>query len=132
VPFPAEYGNALSGVFDLRMRNGNNEQYEFLGQIGFNGFEIGAEGPVSREKGSSFLINYRYSTMGVFDALGMDFGTMGIPYYQDLSFKLNFPGTPLGHISMFGLGGISYIEIWDSRKDTTGSSSIFTGMKAGT
>jgi hypothetical protein len=125
--FPAEYGNALSGVFDLRMRNGNNERYEFLGQIGFNGFEIGAEGPVSPEKGSSFLVNYRYSTMGVFNALGMDFGTMGVPYYQDLSFKLNFPNTPLGHISMFGLGGLSYIEIWDSRKDTTRQELNFYG-----
>ncbi len=115
--FPAEYGNAISGVFDLRMRNGNNEQFEFLGQIGFNGVEIGAEGPISREKGSSFLINYRYSTMGIFSALGMDFGTVGVPYYQDLSFKLNFPSTPLGHISLFGLGGLSDIQIWDSEKD---------------
>lgn len=117
--FPAEYGNALSGVFDLRMRDGNNEQFEFLGQIGFNGFELGAEGPINRSKGSSFLINYRYSTMGVFEKLGMDFGTVGVPEYQDLSFKLNFPNTKLGHISMFGLGGLSNIEIWDSRTDTT-------------
>ncbi|MFP4555575.1 MAG: TonB-dependent receptor [Bacteroidales bacterium] len=117
--FPAEYGNALSGVFDLRMRDGNNEQFEFLGQIGFNGFELGAEGPINRSKGSSFLINYRYSTMGVFEKLGMDFGTVGVPQYQDLSFKLNFPNTKLGHISMFGLGGLSNIEIWDSRTDTT-------------
>jgi hypothetical protein len=43
--FPADYGNAMSGVFDLRMRNGNDEHHEFLGQIGFNGFELGAEGP---------------------------------------------------------------------------------------
>lgn len=50
--FPAEYGNAISGVFDLKMRNGNDEKHEFLGQIGFNGFEFGAEGPISREKGS--------------------------------------------------------------------------------
>lgn len=117
--FPAEYGNATSGVFDLRMRSGNNEKYEFLAQIGFNGFEFGAEGPISRTNGSSFLINYRYSTMGVFDKLGMDFGTMGVPQYQDLSFKVNLPNTKLGHISLFGLGGLSYIEIWDSRKDTT-------------
>jgi hypothetical protein len=125
--FPAEYGNALSGVFDLRMRNGNNEQYEFLGQIGFNGFEVGAEGPFSRDRGSSFLFNYRYSTMGVFDALGMDFGTMGVPYYQDMSFKINFPNTALGHISIFGLGGLSHIEIWDSRTDTTGKQLNFYG-----
>lgn len=125
--FPAEYGNATSGVFDLRMRNGNNEQFEFLGQIGFNGFEMGAEGPISKKKGSSFLVNYRYSTMGVFDKLGMDFGTVGVPQYQDLSFKLNFPNTPIGHISMFGLGGLSYIEIWDSRTDTTEQQLNFYG-----
>lgn len=125
--FPAEYGNATSGVFDLRMRNGNNEQYEFLGQIGFNGFELGAEGPISKKNGSSFLVNYRYSTMGVFDKLGMDFGTVGVPQYQDLSFKLNFPNTPIGHVSMFGIGGLSYIEIWDSKTDTTEQQLNFYG-----
>jgi hypothetical protein len=136
--FPAEYGNATSGVFDLRMRSGNNERYEFLGQMGFNGFELGAEGPISRSKGSSFLVNYRYSTMGVFSALGMDFGTVGVPYYQDLSFKLNLPNTPLGHISLFGLGGKSDIEIWNSRKKpedvnfyTDESTDITTGSDMG-
>jgi hypothetical protein len=118
--FPAEYGNATSGVFDLRMRSGNNEKYEFLGQIGFNGFELGAEGSLHLTEKSSFLVNYRYSTMAVFAKLGMDFGTMGVPYYQDLSFKLNFPSTKLGHISIFGLGGISDIRIWESERDTTG------------
>lgn len=116
--FSAEYGNAISGAFDLRMRSGNNEKYEFLGQVGFNGFEAGAEGPFSKQKGSSFLVNYRYSTLGVFDKLGMDLGTVGVPYYQDLSFKLNFPRTRLGSFSMFGLGGLSDIQIWDSRRDT--------------
>lgn len=136
--FPAEYGNATSGVFDLRMRSGNNERYEFLGQIGFNGFELGTEGPIARSKGSSFLVNYRYSTMGVFSALGMDFGTVGVPYYQDLSFKLNLPNTPLGHISLFGLGGKSDIEIWNSRKKpedvnfyTDESTDITTGTDMG-
>jgi hypothetical protein len=53
--FPAEYGNAFSGVFDLNMREGNNEQHEFLGQVGFNGFELGAEGPFKAGGKSSFL-----------------------------------------------------------------------------
>lgn len=117
--FPAEYGNAISGVFDLKMRNGNNEKHEFLGQIGFNGLEFGAEGPVSRKNGSSYLINYRYSTLSVFEMMGMDFGTTGVPFYQDLSFKVNFPRTKIGSISFFGLGGKSDIEMFDSRKDTT-------------
>jgi hypothetical protein len=47
--FPSDYGNGISGVFDLRMRSGNNEKHEFLGQIGFNGVELGAEGPFSKK-----------------------------------------------------------------------------------
>ncbi len=125
--FPAEYGNAIAGVFDLKMRNGNNENFEFLGQIGFNGFELGAEGPISKKNGSSFLLNYRYSTLGVMEKMGMDFGTSGIPYYQDLSFKINLPRTKLGAISVFGLGGISDIMLWDSKKDTADTKIDFYG-----
>ena len=118
--FPADYGNAISGVFDLKMRNGNNEKHEFLGQIGFNGVEAGAEGPLSRKNGSSYLANYRYSTLSVMDKMGADLGTgTGIPYYQDGSFKINLPKTKIGSIAVFGLGGVSDIKIWDSKRDTT-------------
>jgi len=118
--FPAEYGNAVSGVFDLKMRNGNNEKHEFLGQIGFNGFELGAEGPINKQNASSYLVNARYSTLEVMEKMGADFGTgTGIPKYKDFSMKLNFPKTRLGSFSVFALGGISDIEMWDSRKDTT-------------
>jgi len=109
--FPAEYGNALSGVFDLKMRSGNNEKHEFLGQIGFNGFEFGAEGPISKKNHSSYLINYRYSTLGVVKALGISIGTgAAVPQYQDISFKFNFPSLKYGSISIFGLGGKSGID----------------------
>ncbi len=68
--FPAQYGNAIAAVFDLRMRNGNNEKYEFLGQMGFNGFEFGAEGPLSKKNKSSFLVNYRYSMVASYSSHG--------------------------------------------------------------
>lgn len=115
--FPAEYGNALSGVFDLSLRNGNNEQHEFLGQIGLNGLEFGAEGPISRENRSSYLINYRYSTLGIMQDLGIDFGTgTAVPAYQDLTFKFHFPTERWGTFDVFGLGGKSDIEFKDSEK----------------
>ncbi len=126
--FPSEYGNAISGVFDLKMRNGNNERHEFLGQIGFNGFELGAEGPLSKKSGASYLINYRYSTLEFFDLLGIEFGTgTAIPKYQDFSFKVNLPGTKLGNFSLFGIGGLSDISILDSETDTTEQALDFYG-----
>ena len=109
--FPAQYGNAVAGVFDLRMRNGNNEKYEFLGQVGFNGFELGAEGPLNIGKKSSFLIDYRYSMVAAIQKLGLDVGTgSATPYYQDLNFKINIPTEKAGTFSLFGLGGESRVK----------------------
>jgi hypothetical protein len=111
--FPAEYGNALSGVFDLKMRNGNNQKHEQLFQVGFNGFEVGAEGPFSKKHEASYLANFRYSTLELMSGI-IDLGTTGIPKYKDISFKLNFPVNK-GRITVFGLGGDSQISMLDSR-----------------
>jgi hypothetical protein len=109
--FPAQYGNAVAGVFDLRVRNGNSEKYEFLGQMGFNGFELGAEGPLSNHSKSSFLVNYRYSLVAAIQKLGLDVGTgSATPYYQDINFKINVPTNKAGTFSWFGMGGESHIK----------------------
>lgn len=116
--FPAEYGNAISGVFDLNLRNGNNEKHEFMGQIGFNGFEVGVEGPLSKKSRASYIANYRYSTLGVFKALGINFGTgAAIPEYQDLTFKINLPTSKAGKFALFGMGGFSAINFLDSESE---------------
>ena len=109
--FPAEYGNSISGVFDLKLRNGNNEKHEFSGQFGFLGTEIMAEGPLSKKSGSSYLLAYRYSTLSYLGKIGLKLGTDAIPNYQDLSFKLNFPQKKGGTLSFFGISGISNIDI---------------------
>jgi hypothetical protein len=115
--FPAEYGNALAGVFDLKLRAGNNQTHEFLVQIGFNGLEAMAEGPINKEKYSSYLFSYRYSTLGIFKALGINFGTgTSVPDYQDLTFKLDFPYAK-GKISIWGIAGVSAVEFLDSDND---------------
>jgi len=115
--FPAEYGNALAGVFDLKMRNGNNQQHEFLGQVGFNGLEIMAEGPINKDKFSSYLISYRYSTLRLFKLMGINFGTgTSVPDYQDLSFKFNLPNSR-GKTTIWGIGGISAVKFLDSEND---------------
>ena len=115
--FPAEYGNALSGAFDLNMRSGNNQKYEALGQIGFNGFEVGIEGPFSKKSKASFIANFRYSTLEVMSKLGMPVAGASVPQYKDLTFKINVPRGKFGKLSVFGIGGLSYIEMLDSEGD---------------
>lgn len=106
--FPAEYGNALSGVFDLKMRNGNTEKREYALQLGIMGAQIAAEGPFVLGKKASYLVNYRYSTLTMLTKLGIDIsGGDIIPEFQDLSYKLYFPTKHAGTISIWGLGGIS-------------------------
>ena len=116
--FPADYGNATAGVFDLKMRSGNNEKYEFLGMVGFNGFELGAEGPFSKKKkNGSFMINYRYSTLSIFKKIGLDFGTgSAVPQYQDITFKVDLPTKKAGKFSVWGIGGLSYAELLQSQQ----------------
>ena len=114
--FPAEYGNKTAAVFDLKLRNGNNEKREFTGQIGVNGLELGAEGPISKKQGSSYIINYRYSTLEVFNKLGINFGVSASPQYQDLSYKINIPTVKAGIFAFWGIGGISTISLLDSKQ----------------
>ncbi len=109
--FPAEYGNGTSGVFDLKLRNGNTDKYEFIGQIGFNGFELGSEGPLGVGKSASYMANFRYSTLEVFDKLGFDLGVgSAVPEYKDLTFKVNLPTEKWGKFSVWGVGGYSNID----------------------
>lgn len=109
--FPSEYGNSTAGVFDLKMRNGNTDRYEFTGQLGFLGTELAAEGPISRKHKSSFLVTYRYSTLKLFEGLNIKIGTNSVPNYQDAAFRFNFPMGKKANLSFFGIGGMSKIDL---------------------
>lgn len=107
--FAPEFGNALSGVFDMRLRKGNNEKREYSIAVGVLGTDATIEGPFSKNSDASYLVNYRYSTLTLLNNLGIvDFG--GIPKYQDMSFKFHLPTRSLGTFSVFGVGGKSNIQ----------------------
>ncbi|GHT20372.1 prevent-host-death protein [Bacteroidia bacterium] len=102
--FPAEYNNALAGVFDIQLRNGNNVDYEHTAQLGSLGIDVASEGPFKKGGRASYLFNYRYSTMGLVGKLFPDMmENKGIDY-QDLSFKLNFPTQKAGTFAVWGIG----------------------------
>ena len=125
--FPAEYGNSLAGLFDMHFRKGNDEQHEFRFKLGMLGIDLAAEGPFSKKGKSSFLANYRYSTLGILNELGFRLvGERVDNRFQDLSFNLTFPGkNEKSTITVFGLGGLSQenflpvedVEKWQSYDD---------------
>ncbi len=118
--FPSEYGNANAGVFDLGFRNGNANKREHTVQLGaLTGLEAMTEGPINKEKGSSYLVAYRYSFTGFAQALGLNIGTTATPFYQDLSFKVNSGTSKLGKFTLFGLGAKSKIDFSHNKIDST-------------
>lgn len=109
--FPAMYGNAIGGVFDVRMRNGNAEKYEHTFQLGVLGTELSSEGPLNNSSKASYLATYRYSTLDILKGANIALGTNAIPKYQDGGFKINLPTKKAGTFSLWGIGGISSIDI---------------------
>ncbi|TSE10722.1 MULTISPECIES: TonB-dependent receptor [Aquimarina] len=106
--FPSEYGNAIGGVFDLGLRKGNMDDYEFTAQASaFTGLEAMAEGPLGKNRGS-FLVAGRYSLISLVGGGGG--GTSAVPNYSDLSFNVDFGNGKLGNFSLFGILGNSDIE----------------------
>ena len=108
--FPAEFNNAVSGVFDMKMRNGNSQKFQHTLQA------------------ASYLFNYRYSTTGLMNKVSPAGDLEQVMDYQDLNFKLNFPTKKAGVFSVWGTALIDKIkpeiktpEEWDYMDDTKDS-----------
>jgi len=116
--FASEYGNALSGVFDLKLRKGNNERKEFTLQAGVLGLNVAAEGPIMPFYKGSYLVNYRYSTLTLLDKMGVPL-TNGTTLFQDLSYHVYLPTKRFGTFSLFGFGGLSSDRLQAKADSTT-------------
>ena len=129
--FPAEYSNAVSGVFDVKLREGSNQNYEHTAQVGTLGFDFASEGPLGKERGlASYIVNYRYSALGFAQRTGlmsMDDETID---YQDLNLKLHLPAGKAGTFAVWMTGLIDHYAMensdtsqWKSKIDENYSAS---------
>jgi hypothetical protein len=126
--FPAEYGNAVSGVFDMKLRYGNNQKFQHTIQAGLLGLDFASEGPISKKHHSSYIFNYRYSTTGLMSKVNPAGDLEQVLDYQDLNFKLNFPTKNAGTFSVWGTAlkdkikpEIKSPEEWDYKDDAKDS-----------
>jgi hypothetical protein len=124
--YPAEYGNSFSGVFDMKFRKGNQEKTERTAKIGLLGLEYAQEGPLSSKSKASYLVNYRYSTLGILNKLGLHLvGARVDNNFQDLSFNIYLPGkNSKNMVTIFGVGGLS------SEQETVGDFTTFSERNA--
>ena len=136
---PAEYGNALSGAFDMKMRTGNNTKYEHAVQVGTLGVDFASEGPLAKGSKASYLVNYRYSFLEIakkLHAINMENETLD---YQDLSFKINMPTTTAGTFAVWFTGLVDNYEnkapdvsewetLWDSNDSWSRQRNCATGL----
>lgn len=118
--FPAEYGNAASGVFDLRFRRGNEQQHEYTTQLSVIGLEAAAEGPLGKD--ASYRINARYSTLELLfktRLVNIDPGSFN-PAYRDANFTIQVPTKKAGTYTFWGLTGVSLADDEDASSRETG------------
>jgi hypothetical protein len=129
--FPADYGNASSGVFDMRLRKGNNEKRESAFQIGVIGTDVALEGPFANNYKGSYLVNYRYSSLSMLQKIGVKIVGDAIPVFQDLSFNINLPTNKFGTFTLFGIGGLSSINDVGIHKDLNYTERFKTNLGVG-
>lgn len=122
--FPTSYGNALGGIMDLYLRPGSAERSRFTAQAGLIGIDLSTEGPFKKGKGATYLINYRYSTLGLLSSMGVALGDEKINF-QDLSFNVSIPFKDKARLTFFGMGGNSSNRFaakdsteWEFEKDS--------------
>ncbi len=124
--FPAEYGNASSGVFDIKLREGNRNKRQYAFEAGILGVGAMAQGPFNNKSDATYIVNYRNSTMALLIPLLPD--DAGVLKYQDLSFKTNFPTENSGIFTLWGIGTIDGVNMdaadsidWESNSDRDNS-----------
>ncbi len=111
--YPANYGDSYSGVFDINLRKGNNANNEFTLQAGILGIDVTAEGPFTKESSSSYLLNYRYSSLDLLNQIGIKIVGDAVPKFQDLTLNVVVPTKRFGSFQIFGIGGLSTISYKD-------------------
>ncbi len=128
--FPAEYGNASSGVFDLSLRRGNNQKKEWMTMLSVVGLDVAGEGPLGN-KGGSYRVGLRYSTLEILLKSGLvNINTGNFkPSYRDLNYLIELPTKKSGTFTLWGIAGANNTEdIKTTTSDFTNSHVVVGGL----
>ncbi|MBN2279127.1 MAG: TonB-dependent receptor [Candidatus Marinimicrobia bacterium] len=114
--FPANRGDALSGVFDFKQKSGNKEKMNGRAVIGASELALTMDGPLGEK--TTYLASVRRSYLQfLFGALGLPF----LPTFNDYQFKTETQFDPKNKLTIVSLGALDYnrlnLDIDDPTED---------------
>ncbi|MFO7842512.1 MAG: TonB-dependent receptor, partial [Bacteroidales bacterium] len=111
--FPANRGNALSSVLELKQRDGNKEKLEIQGTLGASEVALTLDGPINEK--TTFIFSARRSYLQIlFAALELPF----LPTYNDAQFKVKTRFDEKNELTLIGLGAIDQFDLNLDANDT--------------
>jgi hypothetical protein len=105
--FPARYGERLSSVMDISLREGNRQRLQSQLEVSMAGFGAVAEGPLAKGHGS-FLGSYRKSFL---DLVIKDVGITAVPHFTNWQGKMVLDLGDVSKLILNVLGGEDNIEL---------------------
>lgn len=111
---PAQYGGRLSSVVDIKMNDGNNQDYNVSGGIGLISAKLNVEGPIQKDK-SSFLVTGRRTYADMFLKLSKDSSiNQNKLYFYDLNAKLNYQLGDKDRLYLSGYFGKDHLGVGET------------------
>lgn len=108
---PAQYGGRLSSVLDIKMNEGNNQNFVTSGGIGVISTKLNLEGPIQKGQ-SSFLVSGRRSYADVFTGLSSNSTTQNSKlYFYDLNAKMNYTLGEKDRLYLSGYAGRDLLKL---------------------
>ena len=104
--FPANRGNALSGIFEFSQVDGNPEKFKFRGTVGASELSLTVDGPVGSS--TNLIMSARRSYLQfLFDAIGLPF----LPTFTDYQFKLRTKINDKNEIKIISIGALDQFKL---------------------
>ncbi len=112
--FPANRGNSLSSILEMKQIDGNQEKMVFKGSIGASDLSLAINGPLSEK--TTFLLSARRSYLQfLFGVIGLPF----LPTYNDFQFKVKTRFDQKNELTFLGIGAIDQFRLNTGLKNPT-------------
>lgn len=117
--FPANRSNALSSVFNFRLREGSADKWRYTATAGTSDYGLTAEGPLSKK--ATLLVSARRSVLqGLFKLIGLPF----LPTYNDYQMKLKIKPNDRNEITILSLGALDQFKLDTTLRNTENNAYI--------